>query len=58
MTELTKRIVAYEQGRTTHDETVVLFQELFDSGIVWDLQGHYGRRAYEMLQEGLINERP
>lgn len=57
MTELTKKIIAYEQDRLTHDETVALFQELFDSGIVWDLQGHYGRVAYQMLQEGLISER-
>lgn len=56
MTELTKMIIAYEQGDLSHDETVALFQELFDSGIVWDLQGHYGRVAYQMLQEGLISE--
>ena len=57
MTELTKKIIAYEQGGLTHDETVVLFQELLDSGIVWDLQGHYGRMAYRMLEEELISER-
>ena len=57
MTELTKKIIAYEQGGLTHDETVALFQELFDSGIVWDLQGHYGRMAHRMLEEELISER-
>ena len=57
MTELTKKIIAYEQDRLTHDETVALVQELFDTGIVWDLQGHYGRMAYQMLLDGLISER-
>ena len=57
MTELTKKIIAYEQGGLTHDETVALFQELLDSGIVWDLQGHYGRMALRMLEEELISER-
>ena len=57
MTELTKKIIAYEQGGLTHDETVALFQKLLDSGIVWDLQGHYGRMAHRMLEEGLISER-
>jgi hypothetical protein len=57
MSELAKKITAYEQDRLSHDETVALFQELFDSGIVWDLQGHYGRTAYAMLDEGLISER-
>ena len=58
MSELAKKIIAYEQDRLTPDETVVLFQELLDSGIVWDLQGHYGHTAYAMLDEGLIGERP
>jgi hypothetical protein len=54
MTELTSKIIAYEQGDLSHDETVVLFQELMDCGLVWNLQGHYGRTAYNMIQEGLI----
>ena len=57
MTELTKKIIAYEQDRLTPDEDVALFQELLDSGIVWDLQGHYGRMAHRMLEEELISER-
>ena len=57
MSELAKKIIAYEQDRLSHDETVALFRELFDSGIVWDLQGHYGRMAHRMLEEELISER-
>ncbi len=52
--ELTQRIVSYEQGELTEEETVSLFQELVDSGLAWNLQGHYGRTAYAMIQDGKI----
>ena len=54
MTELTKKIMAYEEGEYDEEDTIVFFQELLDTGIVWDLQGHYGRRAYALIQAGLI----
>ena len=52
--ELTQRIVSYEQGELTEEETVSLFQELVDSGLAWNLQGHYGRTAYAMIEAGKI----
>ncbi len=52
--ELTKKLVSYEQGELTEEETVSLFQELVDSGLAWNLQGHYGRTAYAMIQAGII----
>ena len=55
MKELTERIVEYEKGELNNDQTIQLFQELLDSGIVWDLQGHYGRLAYQLMEAGLIN---
>ena len=55
MKELTERIVAYEKGELNNDQTIQLFQELLDSGIVWDLQGHYGRLAYQLIEAGLIS---
>ena len=56
MKELTERIVSYEQGELDQDQTCQLFQELYDSGLVWNLQGHYGRVAYQLLEAGLIKE--
>ena len=56
MKELSVRIVEYEQGKLDQDQTCQLFQELYDSGIVWDLQGHYGRLCYQLLEAGLIAE--
>jgi len=54
MKELTQRIVEYEQGEYNHEQICELFQDLLDCGLVWNLQGHYGRFAYELLEEGYI----
>ena len=54
MTELTNRITRYERGEMNHDEFLALVQELYCSGLVWNLQGHYGRTCYNLLEEGLI----
>ena len=55
MKELTQQIIDYEQGNLTEEQTLDLFQQLVDSGLAWNLQGHYGRTAYALLQEGLIS---
>ena len=54
MQTLTERIVAYEQGDLTEEQTIQLFQDLVDSGVVMKLQGHYGRLAAQLLEAGLI----
>ena len=55
MKELTQQIIEYEKGELDQQQTVQLFQELYDSGLVWNLQGHYGRLAYQLIEAGLIN---
>lgn len=47
-------IIAYEQGELSDDETLILFQRLVNSGLCWQLQGHYGRTATQLLASGLI----
>ena len=54
MKELTQQLIDYESGELDESETINLFQQLVDCGLAWNLQGHYGRTAYSMLQEGLI----
>lgn len=50
--DIVNRIMAYESGELDYDEIVVLFQDLIDSGLVWNLQGHYGRIARMLLDDG------
>jgi hypothetical protein len=50
------KIIAYEQGDMDQEETIALYQELIDSGLVWQLQGHYGRTAARLIQVGACHE--
>ena len=56
MNNLTQRIIEYEQGELDQDQTIQLFQELVDSGMINKLQGHYGRLAFQLMEAGLITE--
>ena len=50
---LTSDIIAYEQGELGEDAVVALFQQLINTGLAWQLQGHYGRTAAAMLESGM-----
>lgn len=39
-------------------EVLQAWQLLVDSGIVWTLQGWFGRRAYALLEAGLLRPAP
>jgi len=54
MKDLTERIVEYENGQLDQQQTIQLFQELVDSGLITKLQGHYGRLAFQLMEAGLI----
>ena len=54
--KLVDKIIAYESGRMSDRETIIFFQELVDSGLAWQLQGHYGRTADYLIGEGLIKK--
>ena len=47
-------ISRYESGQMEQEEQVEFFQHLLDTGIVWSLQGHYGRAVSWMINEGLV----
>ena len=57
MLDLTSQIIAYEQGELNDGESLQLFSELIRSGMAWTLQGHYGRTALRLIQEGRIDDK-
>lgn len=53
--DLTSAIIAFETGEIETEEQVIeLFQHLVDTGLAWQLQGHYGRTATHLINEGYI----
>lgn len=53
LSDLTERVIRYESGEMKEDEIVTFFQYLIDTGMVWKLQGSYGRTAIDLINEGL-----
>ena len=45
---------AYENGEMSYEQTLRLFARLIKTGLAWKLQGHYGRTAVRLIQEGII----
>lgn len=46
------QIIRYENGEMEDDEMVEMFQAMIDTGMVWTLQGHYGRAAMRLIESG------
>lgn len=54
--DLIGQIMAYESNDLNQEQIVTLFQELVDSGMAWQLQGHYGRTARNLIDAGYVTE--
>lgn len=46
-------IIDYESGQMDEEAMVEFFQGMIISGVVWQLQGHYGRTAMGLIEAGL-----
>jgi len=47
-------IIEYEGGEADDIQTLQLFQNLVDTGLAWQLQGHYGRTATALIERGVV----
>ncbi len=56
--DLIDLIVRYETGSMdTTDEIISFFQRIIDTGLVWNLQGHYGRTAKALIEQGYCRQK-
>jgi len=49
-------IMKYEAGEMSDEQVVAFFQRLINSGLVWQLQGHYGRMATHLIDQGFCHQ--
>jgi hypothetical protein len=47
-----ENLIKYEEGDMSEEEEVGFFQCLINSGLAWQLQGHYGRMAMHLIESG------
>lgn len=55
MMNLMERVVQYETEPQDLDWVIQFFADLIATGLAWQLQGHYGREAKAIIDEGIIN---
>lgn len=49
---IVNKIMKYEGGEMSEEETIDFFQELINNGMAWTLQGSYGRTAKALIEAG------
>ena len=52
--DVTNRLIDYECGHLDGRGTLRLFSELVKTGMAWTLQGHYGRTAQALIDDGWL----
>lgn len=50
--DIVDEIISYENGEMTQEEGIAFFQKIIDNGMVWTLQGFYGRTAERLIEAG------
>ena len=56
MEDISGKIIDYENGDMDIDDIINLFAELVGTGYAWKLQGHYGRTANTLIENGYISD--
>lgn len=51
------RIIAFENGELTERQVIRLFKDLYISGLLFQLQGFYGRTFQALVGAGKITEK-
>ena len=51
---LVNDIISFEEGALSDQETINLFSELIQAGIIHQLQGFYGRTAMGLIKAGWL----
>lgn len=51
-------VMTWEDAEASMDERLNAMQMLVDTGVVWKLQGSYGRSAERLIKLGLIRSAP
>lgn len=51
-----QKIIEFESGELSMEETVNLFQELINTGVIFSLQGSYQRAAQQLIDAGLVSK--
>lgn len=46
-------VIGFEEGSIDEPSIVEGFQHMINSGVVWGLQGMYGRTATNLIEEGI-----
>lgn len=54
--DVASAIIDYESGTLEQDAAIEFFQHLVDSGLAWQLQGHYGRTAANLIAQGYVRQ--
>ena len=52
---IVNEIISFEQGELDENQTIELFARLVQSGMIWSLQGSYGRMATALINSGYID---
>jgi hypothetical protein len=55
--KLSNLIIDFESGDISMKDTMYLFQELVDTGLLWEMTENYRKLASKLAEQGLIDVR-